>query len=78
MTLHDNEQRTITMECSDDGVNLGEKIIYIDANTRFEHIQESELQGAYIEAEGIMLNQQYVAREIERDIDYSALILHSR
>ncbi|OJI54991.1 hypothetical protein VV1062A_02555 [Vibrio vulnificus] len=69
VTLHDNEQRTITMECSDDGVNLGEKIIYIDANTRFEHIQESELQGAYIEVEGIMLNQQYVAREIERDID---------
>ncbi|HAS6168480.1 TPA: hypothetical protein RQJ82_000086 [Vibrio vulnificus] len=69
VTLHDNEQRTMTMECSDDGVNLGEKIIYIDANTRFEHIQESELQGAYIEAEGIMLNQQYVAREIERDID---------
>ncbi|HFQ5002467.1 TPA: DUF5666 domain-containing protein [Vibrio vulnificus] len=69
VTLHDNEQRTITMECSDDGVSLGEKIIYIDANTRFEHIQESELQGAYIEAEGIMLNQQYVAREIERDID---------
>ncbi|MCG6332351.1 DUF5666 domain-containing protein, partial [Vibrio alginolyticus] len=42
VTLHDNEQRTITMECSDDGVSLGEKIIYIDANTRFEHIQESE------------------------------------
>lgn len=69
VNLYSAEQRSITMVCYDDGVNLGEKVIYIDANTRFEHIQESELQGARIEAEGIMLNQQHIAREIERDID---------
>ncbi|AUL94996.1 hypothetical protein FORC54_0851 [Vibrio vulnificus] len=69
VNLYSAEPRSITMECYDDGVNLGEKVIYIDANTRFEHIQESELQGARIEAEGIMLNQQHIAREIERDID---------
>ncbi|NWK17303.1 hypothetical protein HX771_14365, partial [Vibrio parahaemolyticus] len=46
---------------------LNNKLVVIDAQTQFQGIEELNLNGARVEVDGVIINNQNVAREIERE-----------
>ncbi len=53
----------------DDDKEMTNNTVVIDAQTRFEDIDELNLNGAKVEVEGVIINEQNIARKIEIDND---------
>ncbi|MBS9833035.1 DUF5666 domain-containing protein [Vibrio alginolyticus] len=47
---------------------LSNTTVVIDAQTRFQGIEELNLNGARVEVEGVIINDQNIAREVELDV----------
>ncbi|EMI7257207.1 DUF5666 domain-containing protein [Vibrio sp. 2026] len=70
---YDAEARTFEIEhCENDADQvLSNTTVVIDAQTRFQGIEELNLNGARVEVEGVIINEQNIAREVELDVyDY--------
>ncbi len=70
---YDAEARTFEIErCENDADQLlNNTTVVIDAQTRFQGIEELNLNGARVEVEGVIINEQNIAREVELDVyDY--------
>ncbi|OXE30973.1 hypothetical protein CA163_20560, partial [Vibrio parahaemolyticus] len=65
----DANARTFEIErCENDAdQRLNNKLVVIDAQTQFQGIEELNLNGARVEVDGVIINNQNVAREIERE-----------
>ncbi|EJG1640146.1 TPA: hypothetical protein O4G41_002790 [Vibrio alginolyticus] len=68
---YDAEARTFEIErCENDADQLlNNTTVVIDAQTRFQGIEELNLNGARVEVEGVIINDQNIAREVELDVD---------
>lgn len=64
---YDAEARTFEIEhCENDADQvLSNTTVVIDAQTRFQGIEELNLNGARVEVEGVIINNQNIAREVE-------------
>ncbi|MCQ9063131.1 DUF5666 domain-containing protein [Vibrio diabolicus] len=67
---YDAEARTFDIErCENDADQLlNNTIVVIDAQTRFQGIEELNLNGARVEVDGVIINDQNIAREVELDV----------
>ncbi|WMO19872.1 DUF5666 domain-containing protein [Vibrio alginolyticus] len=67
---YDAEARTFEIErCENDADQLlNNTTVVIDAQTRFQGIEELNLNGARVEVEGVIINDQNIAREVELDV----------
>ncbi|MCS0298019.1 DUF5666 domain-containing protein [Vibrio alginolyticus] len=67
---YDAEARTFEIEhCENDADQvLSNTTVVIDAQTRFQGIEELNLNGARVEVEGVIINNQNIAREVELDV----------
>ncbi|ENM6580091.1 MULTISPECIES: DUF5666 domain-containing protein [Vibrio] len=67
---YDAEARTFEIEhCENDADQvLSNTTVVIDAQTRFQGIEELNLNGARVEVEGVIINEQNIAREVELDV----------
>ncbi|ENB2044789.1 DUF5666 domain-containing protein [Vibrio alginolyticus] len=67
---YDAEARTFEIEhCENDADQvLSNTTVVIDAQTRFQGIEELNLNGARVEVEGVSINDQNIAREVELDV----------
>ncbi|EPR3584855.1 DUF5666 domain-containing protein [Vibrio alginolyticus] len=67
---YDAEARTFKIEhCENDADQvLSNTTVVIDAQTRFQGIEELNLNGARVEVEGVIINDQNIAREVELDV----------
>ncbi|MDG2789179.1 DUF5666 domain-containing protein [Vibrio parahaemolyticus] len=67
---YDAEARTFEIErCENDADQLlNNTTVVIDAQTRFQGIEEINLNGARVEVEGMIINDQNIAREVELDV----------
>ncbi|EHK9544910.1 MULTISPECIES: DUF5666 domain-containing protein [Vibrio] len=67
---YDAEARTFEIEhCENDADQvLSNTTVVIDAQTRFQGIEELNLNGARVEVEGVIINDQNIAREVELDV----------
>ncbi|MCZ0758045.1 DUF5666 domain-containing protein [Vibrio diabolicus] len=67
---YDAEARTFDIErCENDADQLlNNTTIVIDAQTRFQGIEELNLNGARVEVDGVIINDQNIAREVELDV----------
>ncbi|ELB2876149.1 hypothetical protein QNF00_004081 [Vibrio alginolyticus] len=67
---YDVEARTFEIErCENDADQLlNNTTVVIDAQTRFQGIEELNLNGARVEVEGVIINDQNIAREVELDV----------
>ncbi|MFH4437103.1 DUF5666 domain-containing protein [Vibrio diabolicus] len=72
---YDAEARTFDIErCENDAEQLlNNTTVVIDAQTRFQGIEELNLNGARVEVDGVIINDQNIAREVELDV-YDVLI----
>ncbi|MDW2194182.1 DUF5666 domain-containing protein, partial [Vibrio sp. 1641] len=66
---YDANARTFEIErCENDAdQRLNNKLVVIDAQTQFQGIEELNLNGARVEVDGVIINNQNVAREIARE-----------
>lgn len=64
------EARTFDIErCENDADQLlNNTTVVIDAHTRFQGIEELNLNGARVEVDGVIINDQNIAREVELDV----------
>lgn len=70
---YDADSRVFEIEhCENDADQvLSNTTVVIDAQTRFQGIEELNLNGARVEVEGVIINEQNIAREVELDVyDY--------
>ncbi|WP_182033532.1 DUF5666 domain-containing protein [Vibrio diabolicus] len=67
---YDAEARTFDIErCENDAEQLlNNTTVVIDAQTRFQGIEELNLNGARVEIDGVIINDQNIAREVELDV----------
>ncbi|MCR9626666.1 DUF5666 domain-containing protein [Vibrio antiquarius] len=67
---YDAEARTFDIErCENDADQLlNNTTVVIDAQTRFQGIEELNLNGARVEVDGVIINDQNIAREVELDV----------
>ncbi|MFH4895914.1 DUF5666 domain-containing protein [Vibrio sp. Y42_MX_L11] len=67
---YDAEARTFNIErCENDADQLlNNTTVVIDAQTRFQGIEELNLNGARVEVDGVIINDQNIAREVELDV----------
>ncbi|MFH4527981.1 DUF5666 domain-containing protein [Vibrio diabolicus] len=67
---YDAEARTFDIErCENDADQLlNNTTVVIDAHTRFQGIEELNLNGARVEVDGVIINDQNIAREVELDV----------
>ncbi|MDU9593163.1 MULTISPECIES: DUF5666 domain-containing protein [Vibrio] len=67
---YDVEARTFDIErCENDADQLlNNTTVVIDAQTRFQGIEELNLNGARVEVDGVIINDQNIAREVELDV----------
>ncbi|MDV5061118.1 DUF5666 domain-containing protein [Vibrio diabolicus] len=67
---YDAEARTFDIErCENDADQLlNNTTVVIDAQTRFQDIEELNLNGARVEVDGVIINDQNIAREVELDV----------
>ncbi|MGU3809090.1 DUF5666 domain-containing protein [Vibrio diabolicus] len=67
---YDAEARTFDIErCENDADRLlNNTTVVIDAQTRFQGIEELNLNGARVEVDGVIINDQNIAREVELDV----------
>ncbi|HHX8550542.1 DUF5666 domain-containing protein [Vibrio alginolyticus] len=67
---YDAEASTFEIErCENDADQLlNNTTVVIDAQTRFHGIEELNLNGARVEVEGVIINDQNIAREVELDV----------
>ncbi|HHX8359656.1 TPA: DUF5666 domain-containing protein [Vibrio alginolyticus] len=67
---YDAEASTFEIErCENDADQLlNNTTVVIDAQTRFQGIEELNLNGASVEVEGVIINDQNIAREVELDV----------
>ncbi|MFH4357073.1 DUF5666 domain-containing protein [Vibrio diabolicus] len=67
---YDAEARTFDIErCENDADQLlNNTTVVIDAQTRFQGIEELNLNGARVEVDGVTINDQNIAREVELDV----------
>ncbi|MCF7477209.1 DUF5666 domain-containing protein [Vibrio sp. J2-4] len=67
---YDAEARTFDIErCENDAEQLlNNTTVVIDAQTRFQGIEELNLNGARVEVDGVIINDQNIAREVELDV----------
>ncbi|MBT0097647.1 hypothetical protein J4H46_03625 [Vibrio alginolyticus] len=67
---YDAEARTFEIErCENDADQLlNNTTVVIDAQTRFQGIEELNLNGARVEVEGVIISDQNIAREVELDV----------
>ncbi|UFN72478.1 DUF5666 domain-containing protein [Vibrio alginolyticus] len=67
---YDAEARTFDIErCENDADQLlNNTTVVIDAQTRFQGIEEINLNGARVEVDGVLINDQNIAREVELDV----------
>ncbi|HHF2869827.1 TPA: DUF5666 domain-containing protein [Vibrio diabolicus] len=66
---YDAEARTFNIErCENDADQLlNNTTVVIDVQTRFQGIEELNLNGARVEVDGVIINDQNIAREVELD-----------
>ncbi len=63
---YDANSRTFVLACQNDHVpEFQTKTVVIDTNTQLDGVQEAQLDGATIEVDGVVINDQNIAREIE-------------
>ncbi|WP_440887839.1 hypothetical protein [Vibrio sp. WZ-1] len=63
---YDADSRTFVLACQNDhGPEFQTKTVVIDTNTQLKGVQESNLDGATIDVDGVIINNQNIAREIE-------------
>ncbi|HHF3091604.1 TPA: DUF5666 domain-containing protein [Vibrio diabolicus] len=67
---YDAEARTFEIErCENDADQLlNNTTVVIDVHTRFQGIEELNLNGARVEVDGVIINDQNIAREVELDV----------
>ncbi|HHF2888832.1 TPA: DUF5666 domain-containing protein [Vibrio diabolicus] len=67
---YDVEARTFDIErCENDADQLlNNTTVVIDVQTRFQGIEELNLNGARVEVDGVIINDQNIAREVELDV----------
>ncbi|ELA8075000.1 hypothetical protein ACA877_000372 [Vibrio alginolyticus] len=67
---YDADSRVFEIEhCENDADQvLSNTTVVIDAQTRFQGIEELNLNGARVEVEGVIINEQNIAREVELDV----------
>lgn len=67
---YDAEARTFNIErCENDADQLlNNTTVVIDVQTRFQGIEELNLNGARVEVNGVIINDQNIAREVELDV----------
>ncbi|EPN8542985.1 MULTISPECIES: DUF5666 domain-containing protein [Vibrio] len=67
---YDADSRVFEIEhCENDADQvLSNTTVVIDAQTRFQGIEELNLNGARVEVEGVIINDQNIAREVELDV----------
>lgn len=67
---YDAEARTFNIErCENDADQLlNNTTVVIDVQTRFQGIEELNLNGARVEVDGVIINDQNIAREVELDV----------
>ena len=67
---YDAEARTFDIErCENDADQLlNNTTVVIDVHTRFQGIEELNLNGARVEVDGVIINDQNIAREVELDV----------
>ncbi|MDL0443991.1 DUF5666 domain-containing protein [Vibrio alginolyticus] len=67
---YDADSRAFKIEhCENDADQvLSNTTVVIDAQTRFQGIEELNLNGARVEVEGVIINDQNIAREVELDV----------
>ncbi|MCR9963319.1 DUF5666 domain-containing protein [Vibrio antiquarius] len=67
---YDAEARTFDIERCESGADqlLNDTTVVIDAQTRFQGIEELNLNGARVEVDGVIINDQNIAREVELDV----------
>lgn len=67
---YDAEARTFEIErCENDADQLlNNTTVVIDVQTRFQGIEELNLNGARVEVDGVIINDQNIAREVELDV----------
>ncbi|MGI2934394.1 DUF5666 domain-containing protein [Vibrio diabolicus] len=67
---YDAEARTFDIErCENDADQLlNNTTVVIDVQTRFQGIEELNLNGARVEVDGVIINDQNIAREVELDV----------
>ena len=52
-----------------DSFVIGTETFYLDASTEFENLTLENLNGQYVDVEGVIINGKKIAREIEREDD---------
>ncbi|MGR2704016.1 hypothetical protein [Vibrio campbellii] len=63
---YDANSRTFVLACQNEhGPDFQTKTVVIDSNTQINGVQEANLDGATIEVDGVVMNDQNIAREIE-------------
>lgn len=63
---YDANSRTFVLACQNEhGPDFQTKTVVIDSNTQINGVQETNLDGATIEVDGVVMNDQNIAREIE-------------
>ncbi|EPN4953335.1 DUF5666 domain-containing protein [Vibrio diabolicus] len=67
---YDAEARTFDIERCENNADqlLNNTTVVIDAHTRFQGIEELNLNGARVEVDGVIINDQNIAREVELDV----------
>ncbi|GLR05889.1 hypothetical protein GCM10007906_34770 [Vibrio hyugaensis] len=64
------DSRTFVLACQNEhGPDFQTKTVVIDNNTQIDGVQEANLDGATIEVDGVVINNQNIAREIELSND---------
>ncbi len=67
---YDDTNQTFVMTRCENGFDATiSNQVFIDAQTRFEHLTPSQLNGARVEVEGIIIDGKNIAIEVERDND---------
>lgn len=66
---YDANTETFTMPYCENGADqpIANKTVVIDAQTRFEGVSQQYLDGRRVEVEGVIINGQNIAREVELD-----------
>ncbi|MGI3037658.1 DUF5666 domain-containing protein [Vibrio diabolicus] len=67
---YDAEARTFNIERYENDADqlLNNTTVVIDVQTRFQGIEELNLNGARVEVDGVIINDQNIAREVELDV----------
>lgn len=67
---YDAEARTFDIERCENNADqlLNNTTVVIDVQTRFQGIEELNLNGARVEVDGVIINDQNIAREVELDV----------